>query len=85
MSKTDQAKKNMVLFEKLTNYMLENPDSVKNLPKVASFVVFTLHDKELNASNKKLLDSLIEEGNKAIKAEETEDFQTPWKFTPVFA
>lgn len=85
MSKQQQVEKNLKLSEKLANYMVTHPDILGKLPKKASYIVFSLKDKELNKLNSNLIDGLIEEGKKVIKAEETVDKNHPWKFTHIAA
>lgn len=85
MSKKKQIDKNIKLSEKLATFIAENPDLYQDLPSHASFVVFSLRDKELNKINQKLIQSLLQEGKQVVKAEETEDKSKPWKFIPVSA
>ena len=82
MTKKDQLNKNIKLSEKLTEYIAKKPSSFKKY-KGHSYVLFTKDDAELNRVNKKLVDNLIEEGSKVVKATETKDPKNPWKFEPV--
>ncbi len=81
MTQQKQFLKNIDLSEKLANYIAQNPDAVKNFSKNASFVTFSSTDNVLNAENKKLLKSLLQEGREVIKAQETTDIATPWRFS----
>ena len=85
MSKDQAIKKNINLSGKLATYLVKNPDLLGKLPRKASYVVFSLKDKELNKLNGKLIDGLLEGGKKVIRAEETVDKNHPWKFTPIAA
>jgi hypothetical protein len=62
---------------------MKNPDVSDKLPSNASFVVYTLNDKELNEANEKMIPGLIEEGKPIIKVKETNDKNNPWTFSPV--
>lgn len=79
MSKKDQGKKNLDLFEKLMNFL-----SSKKIDDYSSgnysFVVFSKKDKQLNEENKKLIIGLKKEGKKVIKAQETGNAKSPWNF-----
>lgn len=79
MSKNDQGKKNIDLFEKLMNFL-----SSKKVDDYSSgnysFVVFSKSDKQLNEENKKLIIGLKKEGKKVIKAQETGNSKSPWNF-----
>lgn len=83
MSSTKHAKKNIQLSHELVTYLMNHPDVSEKLPSNASFVVYTLKDKELNEENEKMIPGLIEEGKPVIKAKETNDKNNPWTFTPV--
>jgi hypothetical protein len=65
--------------------LAKHPVSIDEEPERTSFVVFSSHDTKLNEANTKFLESLLDEGRKVIKAEETNDKHNPWKFTPVTA
>lgn len=81
MSKKDQLKKNLKLSEKLAGYVVSNPDAVKNMPKRASFVVFSSEDSDLNKMNNQLVISLKSEGRKVVKATESNNKVKPWLFS----
>lgn len=83
MSTKMQTKKNLKLSEKLAEFLVNHPEASEKLPKDASFVTFSAQDNNLNKVNKKLIDELLEEGKRVIKAQETKDSKTPWKFTSV--
>ena len=83
MTKTTQAKKNLRLSEKLVDYLMKHPKAVVNRPKHVSFIVFSSADEALNKENEKLIDSVIAEGKKLIKAIQTKDKSNPWKFSQV--
>lgn len=79
MSKKDQGKKNLDLFEKLMNFL-----SSKKVDDYSSgnysFVVFSKKDKLLNEENTNLVTELKKEGKKVIKAQETGNSKSPWNF-----
>lgn len=81
MTKKKQAIKNLDLSQKLAEYIAANPDAIKKLPKKSTFVVFSSADDLLNEENKKLIQSIIAEGKKVIKAIQTKDKLNPWKFS----
>lgn len=81
MSKSKQAKLNADLSVKVANYIADNPDAIKNLPKDAHFVVFSKNDTKLNVLNNKLVKSLLKKGKKIITVMQTKNKETPWEFT----
>lgn len=83
MSKQQQIEKNLKLSEKFADYMVEHPEVLEEFPRSASYVTFSFKDKELNKLNSKLIEGLVKEGKKVIKAFETNDKNNPWKFTQV--
>ena len=83
MTKKKQAIKNLDLSQKLAEYIAGNPNAVKNLPKKSTFVVFSSADEFLNEENQKLIESVLAEGKKVIKATETKNKLNPWKFSSV--
>ncbi len=85
MSKNQQITKNIKLSEKLAEYIANNPNQVKRFPVNVSYVTFSSRDEKLNSVNEQLIKSLKSEGKKVIKAQETVDNDTPWKFTPLFS
>lgn len=87
MTKLKQLDKNMKLTVKLANYIAKHSKDpeVKKLSGISgvSIVPFSATDKELNDENEKIIPGLIEEGKKVIKAEETKNSKTPWRFEQV--
>lgn len=82
MPTKQQVSKNLKLTEKLLDYLAKNPgDSSSNI----SYVMFSKDDEALNKANLKLVDSLLKEGKRVVKAEESNDKKLPWKFTQVAA
>ena len=73
--------KNIQLSEKLANFIVSSKQNVKKNATGDSYVVFSATDKTLNRMNKRLVDTLLKQGKKVIKAEETQDNKNPWKFT----
>ena len=78
MSTKLQITKNIELSEKLLDYLSHNPQS--NIHKNVSYIIVTKEDEELNKLNLSMVDSLIKEGKKVVKALETNDKSFPWKF-----
>ena len=83
MTKQQQFIKNIDLSKKLAEYLASHPMEADKLPDNASFVAFTEQDIELNTVNTKLIEGLLEEGKKVVKAIFTNDKTTPWKLTAV--
>lgn len=83
MTKTQQVGKNIKLTEKLATFIQNHPKKVKDLPQDASFVAFSLNDNKLNKKNNDLLDLLIQKGTAVVKAEETNNSKSPWRFTSI--
>lgn len=84
MSNKKQAEKNLKLSVKLANFIADNPQLSKTVISGASVVPFSLEDKELNKANEKLVEELLEEGKRVVKAEETKNSKEPWKFMQLF-
>lgn len=80
MTKHSQITKNMEFSQELMNYLIAKKIKIK--PN-SSYVVFTYNDENLNKMNVKLLNELVKEGKKVIKAMKTNDSENPWKFTPI--
>ncbi len=76
MSKKLQTSKNILLTQKLLDYL----QTVK-YKKGYSFVVFSKDDKNLNNANRKLVEGLKKEGKKIIEAAETGNRKSPWHLT----
>ena len=74
MSKKIQTSKNILLTQKLLDYL-----PTVSYKKGYSFVVFSKNDQELNNANEKLAESLKKDGKKIIKATETGDNNSPWR------
>jgi hypothetical protein len=83
MSTKTQAEKNLKLSEKLADFLVSHPEVSKKLPDDASFVTFSVEDKNLNEVNKILIKELLEEGKRVVKAQETNNEKQPWEFSPV--
>lgn len=81
MSKNKQIEKNLQLSGELMEYLADNPSQspTKKLGSV-SFVVLTKNDNELNKLNNRLIDSLLNEGKKVVKAIQTLNKSQPWTF-----
>lgn len=84
MSNKKQAEKNLKLSVKLANFIADNPQLSKTVISGASVVPFSLEDEELNKANEKLVEELLEEGKRVVKAEETKNSKEPWKFMQLF-
>jgi len=83
MNTKTQAEKNLKLSEKLADFLVSHPEVSKKLPDDASFVTFSVEDTSLNEVNKKLINELLEEGKRVVKAQETNNEKQPWEFSPV--
>lgn len=85
MSKKQQTEKNLKLSVKLADFIADNPQLSKSVISGASVVPFSINDENLNKENEKLVEELLEEGKKVIKAKEIDNIKNPWKFTQAFA
>lgn len=83
MTRKIQTKKNLELSEKLANYIVNNPEAVKSLPKNVSFIVFSSEDESLNKKNEGFIKSVLAEGKNVVKAIQTKNKSNPWKFSQV--
>jgi len=83
MTQKQQTTANLKLLEKLTDYLIESPPADISKEEKVSYVLFSADNAELNKMNEKLLGTLIKEGETVVKAEQTKDKKTPWKFTSV--
>ena len=83
MSTKTQAEKNLKLSGKLADFLVSHPEVSKKLPDEASFVTFSVDDKNLNEVNKKLIKELLEEGKHVVAAQETNNEKHPWEFSPI--
>lgn len=81
MSKNKQIEKNLHLSGELMKYLADNPSRspTKKWGSV-SFVVLTKNDDELNKLNGQLINSLLDEGKKVVKAIQTSNKKQPWTF-----
>jgi hypothetical protein len=85
MSTKTQAEKNLKLSGKLADFLVSHPEVSKKLPDEASFVTFSVDDENLNEINKKLIKELLEEGKQVVAAQETNNENHPWEFSPITA
>ena len=85
MSTKTQAEKNLKLSSKLADFLVSHPEVSKKLPDDTSFVTFSAEDKNLNEINKKLIQELLDEGKHVVKAQETNNENHPWEFSPIAA
>jgi hypothetical protein len=85
MNTKTQAEKNLKLSGKLADFLVSHPEVSKKLPDEASFVTFSVDDKNLNEINKKLIKELLEEGKQVVKAQETNNEKQPWEFSAISA
>lgn len=83
MSKAQQTKLNLILSEKLADYIICNPDVLKKFSG-CSYVLFSQNNSELNELNSELIKELISEGKKVVKAQETSDRYFPWGFSRIY-
>jgi len=82
MSKAQQVKLNIDLSDKLANFLVTQPRTLKKYEGY-SYVVFSSKNSELNKLNYHLIDELLVEGKGVVKAEETGISTNPWVFTPI--
>lgn len=80
MTSKQQITKNIDLSQELMNYMIAK--KVKPKPNY-SYVIFTKHDSKLNKLNESLLEELVEEGRKVIRAIKMGTGNNQWIFTPI--
>lgn len=83
MSKAQQIHLNIELTEKLASLIIANPSLLKKYSGY-SYVVFSKDNMELNELNNHLVIELINEGKNVVKAIQTNDVKSPWKFTVAF-
>ena len=79
MSKPQQVKLNILLSEKLADYLITHPKVLKKFSGY-SFVVISSSNKKLNKMNFKLINNLIEEGKQVVKAIQPSKPNLDWKF-----
>lgn len=80
MTKGVQLDKNLILSNKLAEYISKNPNTVAGFPSDASYVLFPAYDKRLNRKNTLLYEDLTNQGKKVVKAIQTKDKRNPWEF-----
>lgn len=80
MTKHQQVIKNIDLSQELMDYMVSH--KVRTKPNY-SYVVFVENDITLNKMNTKLVDELLQEGRKVVKAQKTTNPKKQWIFTIV--
>ena len=85
MSTKTQAEKNLKLSGKLADFLVSHPEVSKKLPDDASFVTVSAEDNNLNEVNQELIKELLEEGKHVVKAQETNNENHPWEFSPITA
>ncbi len=83
MSKKKQLEKNILLSTKFTSYVENEPDVANKISSSSQYVVLSADDKELNEMNEGIIESLLKQGKKVIKVQETKNPKTPWKLTPI--
>ena len=83
MSKKQQTKKNLDLTVKLSDFIASHPELYQTTISGVSIVPFSATDQKLNTENEKLVEGLLEEGKRVVKAQETKNKNTPWEFIPV--
>jgi hypothetical protein len=83
MSKKQLIAKNISLSEKLADFMAKNPKAMKKSKRSISYVMFSANDQVLNKANEKVMNQLLQDGEKIIKAEQINDTKNAWILTPV--
>lgn len=81
MSTQQQIDQNIVLSLRLADYLVKNPEIIKNTPADASYVIFSYKFPKLNEVNSEMLDKMVESGEPVIKVEEIKNQKNPWNFT----
>lgn len=82
MPKAQQVKLNIILSEKLADYLATHPKVLKKYTG-SSFVVISYSNKKLNKMNLKLVDDLLDEGKSVVKAMQPQKPNLDWKFITV--
>ena len=80
MSKAQQINLNMQLSEELATFIIANPKILRKYSGY-SYVVFSYSNKELNELNNELVIGIINEGKNVVKAIQTSEKNSPWKFS----
>ena len=70
MSKPKLIRKNLALSQKFTTFLLDNPKFIVDLPNTAKYIMLSADDKELNAENQKLANSIMNQGGKVVIVKE---------------
>lgn len=82
MSTQIQTSKNIDLTYSLIDYIV-NSKNLAALPNNVTFIPFSKHDKELNAENEKLLESLKTQDTPVAIAQEPRTPKEIWTITAV--
>ena len=83
MSKKKQLEKNIKLSTEFTSYVENKPDVASKISSSSQYVVLSADDKELNEMNESIIESLLKQGKKVVKVQETKDPKMPWKLTQI--
>ena len=79
MSKKKQLEKNINLSTKFTSYVENKPDFADKISSSSQYVILSADDKELNDMNESIIESLLKQGKKVVKVQETNNPKAPWK------
>ena len=79
MSKKKQLEKNINLSTKFTSYVENKPDLANKISSSSQYVILSADDKELNDMNESIIESLLKQGKKVVKVQETNNPKAPWK------
>ena len=79
MSKKKQLEKNINLSTKFTSYVENKPDLANKISSSSQYVILSADDKELNNMNESIIESLVKQGKKVVKVQETNNPKAPWK------
>ncbi len=83
MSKKKQLEKNIKLSTKFTSYVENKPDVANEISSSSQYVVLSADDKELNEMNEGIIKSLLKQGKKVVKVQETKNPKFPWELSTV--
>ena len=83
MSKKKQLEKNIKLSTKFTSYVENEPDVANKISSSSQYVVLSADDKELNKMNEGIIESLLKQGKKVVKVQETKNSKVPWELLTV--
>lgn len=81
MSKKKQLEKNIKLSTKFTTYVENVPDVANKISSSSQYVILSADDKELNEMNKGIIESLLKQGKKVVKVQETKNPKIPWELS----